>query len=355
MSSHHDLASTHNAQGTQGTQGTEDPRDTQGHPAGEPTQVAAPLPGSHDDFMTVAKWPMIFALVLGILTVVGVFAGSYLVYQKAAHAPVPVSLIDAPQAESAECSAFINSLPDSLSGYQQVGIVDPAPAGVAAFARNSEDRIIVRCGIHYPEQFTRFSEVSTTGESQWFSVADVTEPNNPRETWYTVSTSPVIAITAQAGAFKPAELTAAVAALPHIAPEPQPTLIDVLAPGSVAGCTEFNEALKSLGTVPTNAGDYTVADQVDVNGTVAFTLEGAEPALIRCGVEPLPGYAPGTQLIQVTDLTWFNDTTLGGGFTTGVYAPMNFGTTVAMQLPTTVAANFMTDLAPLLTKALPKN
>ena len=92
--------------------------------------------------------PLIIALVLAVLLVVGVLAGAKIVYDRAAHQPVGMSIIEAPDA--ATCGPLLDALPATLAGHPRAELADPAPEGAAAWASNSTDRITLRCGISLP-------------------------------------------------------------------------------------------------------------------------------------------------------------------------------------------------------------
>ena len=270
--------------------------------------------------------PLIIALVLAVLLVVGVLAGAKIVYDRAAHQPVGMSIIDAPDA--ATCGPLLDALPATLAGHPRAELADPAPEGAAAWASNSTDRITLRCGISLPLQYTKLSETTQAAGATWLQVRDVT-PGTNLATWYTVDRFPVVAVTAFADAEDPlAGLDEAISKLAEKTFEPNPVPLADLKAGDATACPQLLNAL------PESLGDYRRSDDATLEDNMAaWTAAGMEPIVLRCGVADAPGYQPGAQLQQVDEIPWFEDTTLSNGTTAGTWYAIGRQANVAVSMP----------------------
>ncbi|MDO5077972.1 DUF3515 domain-containing protein [Corynebacterium sp.] len=269
--------------------------------------------------------PLIFALVLAVLLVVGVLTGAKIVYDRAAHQPVGMSIVDAPDA--AACGPLLDALPDTLARHPRAELADPAPEGAAAWASNSTDRITLRCGITLPLQYTKLSETTQAAGAAWLRVKDAT-PGANLETWYTVDRFPIVAVTAAADATDPvAGLDEALSKLDAKKFEPHPVPLTDLKRGNADACPQLMNAL------PETLGEYQRSDIKLEQTMAAWTATGLEPIVLRCGVADAPGYAAGAQLQQVDNVPWFLDTTLASGTTAGTWYALGRSANVAVSMP----------------------
>ncbi|WP_025252675.1 DUF3515 domain-containing protein [Corynebacterium vitaeruminis] len=281
------------------------------------------------------RTPILLALILALVLVVGVMVGAKLVYQKAANQPVGMSVIDAPLASSEQCSQLVDALPAKFLGHKRAELVEPKPDGAAAWQSNSQQQITLRCGVNLPLQYTALSPTTTIDGTEWLRVVDTT-PQSTLQTWYTVNRSPVVAIsTDEEGLgdndFTSAALNDALSNLDTTQAQPQPTPLTDLAAGESGSCSALADALPDeFGTDPTYSR-YT-GDQLG-NLTAAWTVDGYEPVALRCGVAFPAAYQAGAKLQQINGVAWFEDTTVGNGTTAATYYSVNRTNVVAVSVP----------------------
>ncbi|AKE41070.1 putative secreted protein [Corynebacterium kutscheri] len=286
----------------------------------------------------VRRTPIVIALILSLLLVIGVLIGARITLEKASKQPVAMATIDSPLADSQQCSQFINAVPEKFFGFPQAEIAQPVPAGAAAWQKDSGKRVTLRCGVYLPLQYNALSITKDIEGVQWLPVVDAT-PGSNMYTYYAVTVSPHIAVTFDASYTDQPEkelaaLKNAVAVLETIVAQPFPTpLIDLapdtdLAQETAASCQDFLERL------PEEISFYTrsTSDALEKN-MAAWTASGYEPIVVRCGVGFPDNYTAGAQLQQVNDLTWFEDTTLGNGTTTSTWFVLGREAIVALHVP----------------------
>lgn len=104
--------------------------------------------------------------------------------------PVPVATVPAPQAESEDCALLLDGVPDQLGDYESAEILEPAPAGVAAWRDSGDFPVILRCGLDRPGDFVVGSPIQQVNEVQWFRVAE-----GDRVSWFAVDRPVYIALT----------------------------------------------------------------------------------------------------------------------------------------------------------------
>ena len=274
--------------------------------------------------------------------VLGVVVGAKVVFERAAQQPVGMSDLPAPLAGSPECASFIDSLPDDLLGHDRAEIAEPAPQGVAAWASSSTERITLRCGVDLPLQYTDYAPTETVDGVEWLRITDAT-PGSTLQTWYAVDREQVIAVTADDVALgrhdEPvADLSEAVSALKATQHETFPAPLSQLASGDTEVCGDLLAALPD-----TLAEDYRRAEVPEEN-TVAWTANGREPVVLRCGVAPPENYQPGLQLNQVNDIVWFEDTVLASGTTAGTWFALGRETDIAVSTPQDVSSGVLVQL-----------
>src|SRR5699024_8372428 len=86
---------------------------------------------------------------------------------------------------------------------------------------------------------------------------------------------------------------------------------------------------------------------VTEENTAAWGAEGREPIVIRCGVAPRENYEAGAQLEQISEIPWFQDTTLGEGTTAGTWFAFGRDTDIAISAAQDVANTALEELAGL--------
>ncbi|WP_040085705.1 DUF3515 domain-containing protein [Corynebacterium humireducens] len=282
------------------------------------------------------------SLVLAVALVLGVVVGAKVVFERAAKQPVPMSDLPAPLADSPECTAFLDVLPDELIGHDRAEILEPAPDGVAAWSSSSTERVTLRCGVDLPLQYTPYAPTETVDGVEWLRITDMT-PGSTLQTWYTVDREQVVAVTADGESLgrhkEPVSgLAEAVATLPAADHEPFPAPLSQLASGDTAVCGDL------LAAVPDDlAEDYERIDVPEAN-TVAWVANGREPVVLRCGVAPPENYEPGIQLNQVDDVVWFEDTILATGTTAATWFALGRENDIAVSAPQDVSSEVLVRL-----------
>lgn len=116
---------------------------------------------------------LIVALVVAVGAVVAVLAVAAVQQRQPAQEPVAISTVPAPRAESPECGALMDALPDQLGDYQRAPVVEPAPAGTAAWQSDAGgEALILRCGLDRPAEFVVGAPLQMVDAVQWFRVGE---------------------------------------------------------------------------------------------------------------------------------------------------------------------------------------
>ena len=119
------------------------------------------------------KAVLIAALVVAVGAVVAVLAVAAVRQRQPAPEPIAISTVPAPRAESPECGALMNALPDQLGDYQRAPVVEPAPAGTAAWQSDAGgEALILRCGLDRPAEFVVGAPLQMVDAVQWFRVGE---------------------------------------------------------------------------------------------------------------------------------------------------------------------------------------
>ncbi|WPF67079.1 MULTISPECIES: DUF3515 domain-containing protein [unclassified Corynebacterium] len=278
------------------------------------------------------RTPIYLALILAVVAVLGAIVGARVVFERAANQPVTLSTIDAPEATSAACTALLERLPGEIGDYSRADLADPAPAGAVAWARTSQDRVTLRCGVHSPEQYTRVSTTETIDGVRWLQVSD---SETDLSTWYAVDRGPTVAITAEG--FNPTEaVSAAVADLPEQRREPRPLPLDDTATPEGARCARL------MNNLPEKLGDHALHEKTDAKAV--WTAPGGDPIDLACGVDMPAAYEAGEQLTQIDEIPWLNDN--------GVFYGLGREAIVAASIPPSVGNTPLVELSAAMTANL---
>jgi hypothetical protein len=164
---------------------------------------------------------MVAAIVVAVAAVVGILVVAALHVKTPEQRPVAIVSIPAPQADGDACRALLDALPDRLGDYGRAAVAQPAPAGAAAWRRDSgDDPVILRCGLDRPTDFVAGAPVQMVDAVAWFHIADT-----GRTTWIAVDRPVYVALTLPDGSGPtPIQLiSGAVAkAMPAVAVNPGP-------------------------------------------------------------------------------------------------------------------------------------
>lgn len=299
----------------------------------------------------------IVSLVLAVGLVAGVIGVGRHLALSDAQAPVALSIVNAPEASSQQCSDLLERLPSKVGSFRAVDLVDPAPEGAAAWAKSSQQRVTLRCGVDAPAQFSALSVV----DDGWMRVGDET-PGSTLSTWYRVGSTPVVAVTADQDADSAvSELLEQVGSGDGPAADPHPVALSTLDP-SGDGAEVLSRQCRGLMAALPQVHGYTlrVLDASEVgpgvaDGTMAaWVAEGREPVVVRCGVALPQAYEPGAALQQVNDVAWLEDSTLGNGTTASTLYGLGYQEVVAVNLPQALGTEVLTPLSNAIAKNLPE-
>jgi hypothetical protein len=136
---------------------------------------------------------MIAAIVVAAGAIIGILVFAALRQAPPEQRPVAIASVPAPQADSTECRALLEALPQQLGDYRRAAAADPAPAGAAAWTADGEP-VILRCGLDRPAEFVIGSPIQVVDAVQWFELAD-----QGRSTWFAVDRPVYIALTLPQG------------------------------------------------------------------------------------------------------------------------------------------------------------
>lgn len=271
--------------------------------------------------------------------------GAKYVLSNVALAPVAVTPLQSPDADSQECKDFIASVPQKFMGLKRAEVAAPVPPGIAAWAKSSNENVVVRCGVDMPLQYTAFSETVDVDGQNWLQVKDMT-PGSELTTWYATGFSPAVAVTTFDDS-RPKGLN-----MDALQPKDQPRYKAPLSQLQAAAtqkdiCQRFAARLpQALAEGYTRRAADSLADAAP--GTAVWSAPGREDVVVRCGVADAPGYAPGVQLQQINEVPWFQDTTLASGTTAGAWFALGREITIAAFLPQDVAQDALVQLSDIL-------
>lgn len=138
------------------------------------------------------------AVVVGLVLLVGVLVMARSVGRDAAETaasePVTAVSLPSPGADSDECRALVDALPESLGDARRVAFAEPAPPAAAAYRMPDAEPVVVRCGLPDPPTFTVGSALQEVNGVQWFNEADP-DPAVTATTWVAVDRGQYVAVT----------------------------------------------------------------------------------------------------------------------------------------------------------------
>ncbi|SDS13534.1 DUF3515 domain-containing protein [Corynebacterium timonense] len=292
---------------------------------------------------------VIAILALALALVGGVLIGARVVYDRVNNQPVAMTPLPSPLADSPECAAFVDQLPDRVDGHLRAELAEPAPDGAAAWQASPTERITLRCGVDLPQQYNEYTPTTESQGVRWMRVDDPTA-GSTFSTWYTVDRVPAVAVTSEeTGGFRedpPSGIGAQ--ALPRDDIQPAPAPLSGLAPGPAEGCSAL------MADLPEQIADGFEPLDVDHPDTAVWVAEGREPIVVRCGVAEPENYEAGAQLYQINDVTWFEDTTLANGTTSSTWFALGRTSTVAAHLPQAEGNEAVTALTEAISRTVPE-
>lgn len=300
------------------------------------------------------------SLGLALLLVAGVLVGAKVVMQQLNNKPVALADVPSPMADAPECAELVGNLPERLGSYRRAEIADPAPAGAAVWraAGTSAERVTLRCGVEAPLQYSVLTRTIDAGGATWIKITDPA-PEAEQATWFTVDTSPVLAVTAPVHDDVVGSLD--VSALPKVEPHPAPAPLSQVkdAPGAQARavCAPLMDALPETltdGYSRTDLGGVGSADGLDPEQAAAWGADGLDPIVLRCGVEDPPSYAAGAPLTQVNAIPWFEETSAPEAETSTVLYALGRATNIAVALPHTAGDGALNALSDLIARSVPE-
>jgi hypothetical protein len=138
---------------------------------------------------------MIAAIVVAAGAIIGILVFAALRQAPPEQRPVAIASVPAPKADSAECRALLDALPNELGDYRRAAAADPAPAGAAAWQATPDgEPVILRCGLDRPGEFVVGSPIQVVDAVQWFELSD-----QGRSTWFAVDRPVYVALTLPQG------------------------------------------------------------------------------------------------------------------------------------------------------------
>ena len=138
---------------------------------------------------------LIAAIAVAAGAIIGILVFAALRQAPPEQQPVAIASVPAPKADSAECRALLDALPDELGDYRRAAAADPAPAGAAAWQATPDgEPVILRCGLDRPGEFVVGSPIEVVDAVQWFQLSD-----QGRSTWFAVDRPVYVALTLPQG------------------------------------------------------------------------------------------------------------------------------------------------------------
>lgn len=140
------------------------------------------------------------AVLIAALVVAVAAVGAALAYAAARQSgepptgPIPLATVPAPHADDAACRSVLDGLPPQLGDFSRAELLEPAPAGAAAWTAGGGQSVVLRCGLDRPADFVVGSPIQVVDAVQWFEVRE-----GDRATWYAVDRPVYLALTLPPG------------------------------------------------------------------------------------------------------------------------------------------------------------
>ncbi|WP_416063363.1 DUF3515 domain-containing protein [Rhodococcus indonesiensis] len=138
------------------------------------------------------------AVALPVALLIGIVVAAVLANRTPELAPVALGPVVAPQAESPECAALLESLPEEVGDLRRAELTDPAPAGAAAWQPVEGEPVVLRCGLERPAEFDQAAALQVVDGVQWFEVSGAAEGIDA-STWFVVDRPVYVALTVPNG------------------------------------------------------------------------------------------------------------------------------------------------------------
>ncbi|OQQ32875.1 hypothetical protein A6410_02475 [Prescottella equi] len=157
------------------------------------------------------------AVALPVALVIGVIVAAAIAGRSPVKEDVGLGPVEAPAAQSAECTTLMNDLPENLGDYTRAELRDPAPAATAAWQPDEGEPVVMRCGLPRPPEFDQASPLSVVDGVQWFEISGASQ-GIEASTWYAVDRGVYVALTVPNGS-GPTPLQDASAAVSEALPQ----------------------------------------------------------------------------------------------------------------------------------------
>lgn len=148
---------------------------------------------------------MIAAIAVAVAAIGAILVFAALRQTPTTEKPVAIVAVPAPYADSADCRALVDALPERLGDFRRAAAADPAPPATAAWrAAPDGEAVILRCGVDRPAEFVLGSPLQVVDKVSWFRVGEAGAGEDPgadqgRSTWFAVDRPVYVALTLPAG------------------------------------------------------------------------------------------------------------------------------------------------------------
>jgi hypothetical protein len=148
---------------------------------------------------------LITAIVVAAGAIIAILVIAALRQSEPGQQAVAIASVPAPKADSAECRALAEALPEQLGEYRRARAADPAPVGAAAWRATPDgETVVLRCGLDRPAEFVVGSPIQVVDAVQWFRVGEAaagsgSAADRDRSTWFAVDRPVYVALTLPQG------------------------------------------------------------------------------------------------------------------------------------------------------------
>ncbi|MFF0814324.1 DUF3515 domain-containing protein [Rhodococcus sp. NPDC003318] len=133
------------------------------------------------------------AVALPVALIAGVVVAAVIAGRNPVLEPVALGEVPAPAAGSPECTSLVASLPETIGDFDRADLVDPAPAGAAAWQSADAQEIVLRCGLDRPVEFDAASALQVVDGVQWLEIPG--DEGMDASTWFAVDRGVYVAVT----------------------------------------------------------------------------------------------------------------------------------------------------------------